>query len=356
MTASAGGKRVAYFTHPRFVEHDEPAHTENARRIRACWRELESSGLLPRLLAREPEAASDEALLRAHGESYLRQLELLARQAPERRFLLDADTYASAVSPEIARLSAGAALGAVDTVLRGEADGALALARPPGHHARPQLAMGFCLLGNVAIAARHAQAVHGIERILVVDYDVHHGNGTQEMLYEDAGTLFFSVHQAPFYPGTGSLSETGRGAGRGFTINAPLPPEHGDDSYRALFEQALIPAARRYRPQLVLVSAGFDAHWQDPLARMNLSLRGYDELTRALIELARECCAGRIVFALEGGYDTRVLALGVRNLLHALLGDEECHDPIGPAPQYAPAPPIDGLLRRLCQIHGLPAP
>ncbi len=345
---------VAYLTHSRFVEHDEPAHAENARRIRACWRELETSGLLPRLHAIMPESASDEAILRAHSEAYLRQLELLARQAPERRFLLDADTYASAISPEIARLSAGAVLGAVDAVLGGKAQRALALTRPPGHHARPIAAMGFCLLGNVAIAARQAQATFGLERVLVVDYDVHHGNGTQEMLYEDPHTLFFSIHQAPFYPGTGRLGEIGHGAGRGFTINAPLPPAHGDSSYRALFDQVLLPAARRYQPQLVLVSVGFDAHWQDPLARMNLSLRGYDWLARALIEMAEECCDGRIIFALEGGYDTRVLALGVRNLAHALLGDEECHDPIGPAPQ--PSPPIGAMLAPLCNIHGLPAP
>ena len=205
---------VAYLTHSRFVEHDEPAHAENARRIRACWRELETSGLLPRLHAIMPESASDEAILRAHSEAYLRQLELLARQAPERRFLLDADTYASAISPEIARLSAGAVLGAVDAVLGGKAQRALALTRPPGHHARPIAAMGFCLLGNVAIAARQAQATFGLERVLVVDYDVHHGNGTQEMLYEDPHTLFFSIHQAPFYPGTGRLGEIGHGAGR----------------------------------------------------------------------------------------------------------------------------------------------
>lgn len=346
--------KVAYLTHPRFVEHDEPAHAENARRIRACWRELEQSGLLPRLLPITPEPASDEAVLRVHDARYLQQLELLARQAPERRFLLDPDTYASAVSPEIARLAAGAALGAVAAVLGGEAQRALVLARPPGHHARPRAAMGFCLLGNVAIAARQAQAAFGLKRILVVDYDVHHGNGTQEMLYEDPGTLFFSVHQAPFYPGTGRTREVGRGAGHGFTINAPLPPEHGDDSYATLFGKVLLPAARRYQPQLVLVSAGFDAHWQDPLARMNLSLRGYDGLARSLITVADECCDGRIIFVLEGGYDTRVLALGVRNLVHALLDDEGCHDPIGPAPQSSP--PIGSIIGQLCDIHELPAP
>ncbi|MCY3836015.1 MAG: histone deacetylase [Anaerolineaceae bacterium] len=345
--------RVAYLTHPRFVEHDHPGHAENAHRIRACWRELAEGGLLPRMVAITPEPAQDGDLLRTHEESYLQQLDLLAQQDPTRRFLLDADTYASAVSPTIARLAAGAAIGAVEALQHDRAQRALVLARPPGHHARPMTAMGFCLLGNVAIAALHAVAEWGLERVLVVDYDVHHGNGTQEMLYENANALFFSVHQSPFYPGTGLLHEIGAGRGRGTTINAPLPPGHGDDSYRRLMDTVLLPAARRFEPQLVLVSAGFDAHWQDPLARMNLSLRGYDEMARSLIHLADECCQGRIIFFLEGGYDTRVLASGVRNLAHALLGDEECHDPFGPPPQASPA--IDSLLRSLCQIHELPA-
>ena len=242
----------------------------------------------------------------------------------------------------------------MDAILNGKSQRALVLSRPPGHHARPATAMGFCLFGNVALAALYAVAERGLERVLVVDYDVHHGNGTQEMLYDDPHSLFFSAHQAPFYPGSGHLREIGVGAGRGLTINAPLPPEHGDESYRRLFETVLLPAARRFQPQLVLVSAGFDAHWQDPLARMNLSLQGYDVLARALINLAEKCCDGRIIFMLEGGYDTRVLASGVRNLAHALLGDEECHDPCGPAPQASP--PSEPILRNLCEIHELPFP
>lgn len=345
--------RVAYFTHPRFVEHDHPGHAENAHRIRACWRELAESGLLPRMLSITPEPAQDNDLLRAHEESYLRQLALLSQQDPARRFLLDSDTYASAVSPDIARLAAGAAIGAVTAIQLNRAQRALVLARPPGHHARPMNAMGFCLLGNAAIAALHAVAEWGLERVLVIDYDVHHGNGTQEMLYENDRILFLSVHQSPFYPGTGLLQEIGAGSGQGYTINAPLPLGHGDDSYRKLFDAVLLPAARRFKPQLVLVSAGFDAHWQDPLARMNLSLRGYDALARSLITLADECCQGKIIFTLEGGYDTRVLALGVHNLTHALLGDDDCHDPIGPAPQTSPA--IDSILRSLCQIHEIPS-
>ena len=343
---------VAYFTHSSFVDHDEPAHAENARRIRACWQELETSGLLPRLRQMEAAPASDEALRRVHTDEYLRQLATLAQQEPGRRFHLDADTYASANSPASARLAAGAVIGAVDASYQGEAERGLALVRPPGHHARPMAAMGFCLLGNIAIAARHALDACGLERVLIVDYDVHHGNGTQEMLYEEARTLFFSVHQAPFYPGSGMMREIGDGAGLGSTINAPLPAGHGDASYRALFERVLFPAARRYRPELVLVSAGFDAHWRDPLARMNLSLRGYDWLARALIALAEDCCAGRIVFALEGGYDTQVLGLGVRNLAQALLGDEACQDPFGAAPETSP--PVEPFLQELCQIHKLP--
>ena len=281
---------TAYVTHPRYTEHDLRDHPEHAGRIRAIWEQL--ADLSPRMLALEPEAASRESLLRVHSTTYLDQLEDLSRTYPS-TVLITPDTYLGPASFEIARLSAGGVMLAIDAVLSGRAHNALAVVRPPGHHALRATMMGFCLLSNVAIGVRHAQAVHGLDRILIVDYDVHHGNGTQDMLYDDAHSLFLSTHQSPFYPGTGDLYETGTGDGAGFTVNVPLIAGHGDNSYSAVYREVVWPVAERYHPQLIIVSAGFDAHWRDPLAEMRLSLSGYDHLNRELIAMAEQFCDGR---------------------------------------------------------------
>jgi acetoin utilization deacetylase AcuC-like enzyme len=194
--------------------------------------------------------------------------------------------------------------------------------------------MGFCLLNNVAVAAQHALDAHHLERVLIVDYDVHHGNGTQDIFFESSRVLYFSVHQYPHYPGTGHWSEIGEGDGSGYTVNVPLPPHVGDDGYLRVFDNLLVPLAERFVPQIVLVSVGFDAHWRDPLASEDLSVGGYASLAQTCIEIARTWCGGRIVFALEGGYDLNVLSEGAAASFRALLGDSQAPDSLGRSPRH----------------------
>src|SRR5664279_4390680 len=243
---------TVYVTHPRYTEHDFPGHPEHAGRIRAVWQHLDESGLAARMHSVQAQPASDDLILAVHTPEYL---DLLRRVSIMGRTVhLDADTYAGPDALEIARLSAGGAVGAVNAVLSGTADNGLAAIRPPGHHAMPDHGMGFCLLGNIAIAARFAQRQHGIERVLIVDYDVHHGNGTEAMFYDDPSVLFISTHQYPLYPGTGAVTDIGAGRGEGFTVNIPLPSDCGDNSYATVFEQIVWHAAERFQPQLILVS------------------------------------------------------------------------------------------------------
>jgi acetoin utilization deacetylase AcuC-like enzyme len=219
---------TAYATHPRYTEHDFPGHPENAQRIRAVWRGLDESGLTARMRRLDVQAADTDWALTVHTADYLDLLRRISARPGTTH--LDADTYAGPDALAIAMLSAGGALGAVDTVLSGSADNGLAAIRPPGHHAMPDHGMGFCLLGNVAIAAKYAQRRHGVERVLIVDYDVHHGNGTEAMFYDDPSVLYVSTHQYPFYPGTGAATDVGSGRGEGYTVNIPLPAGSGDSN------------------------------------------------------------------------------------------------------------------------------
>lgn len=339
---------TAYVTDVRYTEHTLEGHPENASRLYAIWDRLEATGILDDLTELEPVLANYNQLDAVHQRRYLEVLENSAQQSGLR--LLDAsDTYLLPESFYVARIAAGGLLRAVDAVLSGDADNGIAIIRPPGHHATPAWGMGFCLLNNVAIAARYAQRAFELERILIVDYDVHHGNGTQDTFYDDPDVLFVSTHQYPFYPGTGALNETGTGAHT--TLNIPLPAGIGDTGYATIYEQIVWPAARRFKPQLILVSMGFDAHWGDPLAGMQLSLHGYAHLTRQLIEMAKELCGGRIVFTLEGGYNLDVLSNGVLNVCYALLGKDQINDPLGMARQGDP--PVDMLLGKIKQTHHL---
>lgn len=341
---------TAYLTHERFIEHDFPNHPEHAGRIQAIWQQLEAQGLQDRMLRMKPEPATDEQILAAHSRAHLERLEHIAGQ--DRTVRIDADTYALPVSLEIARLAAGAVIGAVDALALERAQNAMAIVRPPGHHATPDWQMGFCLLNNIAIAARHAQSAHGFKRPLIIDFDVHHGNGTQDIFYADPSVMFISIHQSPLYPGSGAVNETGKGAGQAATLNVPLPAGCGDETYRRVFADVVAPAARRFAPDLLLVSAGFDAHWADPLAGMRLSLAGYDQMARDCLRLAEELCAGRIVYVMEGGYDLVALAHGWSNIARALLGIDALSDPYGddPGQQEADAEAIIDAAR---QIHKL---
>ncbi len=339
-----------YATHPRYAEHDLPGHPECADRIRAVWRGMDDSGLSERLQSLTVQPLGVDAALAVHTAGYLQMLRRVSETPVTTH--LDPDTYAGPDAMTIARLSAGGAVGAVDSVLNDGATNGLAAIRPPGHHAMPDRAMGFCLLGNVAIAARHAQARYGVERILIVDYDVHHGNGTEAMFYADSSILYISTHQYPFYPGTGAVTDVGTGRGEGYTINVPLPAGSGDANYATVFERILWPAAERFDPQLVLVSAGFDAYWADPLAAMRLTLPGYSHLAGEVIRMAQRFCGGHVVFALEGGYHRDALRYGVSNVARLLLGDAPVHPPeTQPGPR--PEPDIAALMARLQQLHGL---
>ncbi|MBZ0309540.1 MAG: histone deacetylase [Anaerolineae bacterium] len=337
---------TAFFTNERFSLHTLQGHPEHAGRLEAVIRLYKEKVVWEHLFQVTAVPATEEQLLRVHTPRHLEVLKSVNRPA-----MLEMDTYVVPESYELARLAVGGVLAVVDSVMRGDAANGIAAVRPPGHHATPARAMGFCLLSNIAIAARHARAAHSLERVAVVDFDVHHGNGTQDALYDDPTILFMSSHQSPLYPGTGAVHEIGRGAGKGFTANAPLPPGVGDTGIQELYEKFLWPLLRRFQPQLILVSAGFDAHWRDPLANLMFSLTGFDHITRELIKMAEELCDGKIIFVMEGGYDLEVLSHGWLNVASALLGSSEISDPIGSYRQSHDLPPE--LLQTLLTIHGL---
>ena len=340
---------TAYASDASFTEHDFPRHPEHAGRIKAVWAELASSGLDEQMLRVAALPATDQQIRAVHSAAHLQGLRAISQQ-PKRVFI-DPDTYALPASLGIARRAAGAVIQVIDAIAGGKAVNGMAVVRPPGHHATASHPMGFCLLNSIAIAARHAQKQQQLEKVLILDYDVHHGNGTQDIFYADPSVLFISIHQSPFYPGSGGIDEIGAGAGRGSTLNIPIPGGCGDDAYALLFAELVQPAIAAFEPDLMLVSAGFDAHWADPLAQMQLSLAGYDALARASIQMAQAVCDGRIVFVMEGGYDLPALAHGWRNIAGALLGSDELSDPYGAAPQPRPAGELRPLIRRLRRLH-----
>ena len=266
-------------------------------------------------IVQAPRPATRSELLRVHGEAHLATIDKTAGRAVS----LDPDTYTSPDSRDVALLAAGAAIGGVETVVQSRATRVLALVRPPGHHAERDRAMGFCLYNNIAAAAAHALTL-GIERVAIVDYDVHHGNGTQWIFYDDPRVLYVSTHQFPFYPGTGAADEVGRGDGVGFTLNVPLEAGSTDGDYADVFNALVIPVVDQFRPGLVLVSAGYDAHERDPLARMRLSTGGYAGLTTVLCNAADRHCQGRVVVVTEGGYDVTALKACLESSMAVLDG------------------------------------
>ncbi|MFO0773056.1 MAG: histone deacetylase [Nitrospiraceae bacterium] len=303
---------------PQYLEHDMgPGHPESPERLRAIVARLESTGLMGRLTRIPPRRATDADILRIHTAAYLQKL--TASQPTSGRVSLDPDTSMSSGSLPAAYLATGGALAACDAIMAGTVRHAFCAVRPPGHHAEASRAMGFCLLNSVAVTARYLQATHGLAKILIVDWDVHHGNGTQHSFEDDPTILFFSTHQYPHYPGTGRATETGRGAGEGFTINVPMSAGEGDEDYVDVFERVLVPAADRFKPDAVIVSAGFDAHCDDPLASMALTESGYAALTAIVGGIATRHAQGRLLSCLEGGYNLTALAASVEAHLTALL-------------------------------------
>ena len=303
--------------HPSFLEHDTgDGHPESPDRVRAIIAHLQSTDLWPRLSVMSPDLAELSTIELVHPRRHIDVIRAACEQGPT---ALDPDTIASPGSWQAAVRAVGAVTGAIDLAFAGRSSGAFCAVRPPGHHAMADRAMGFCLFNNVAIGARYAQRRHGISRVLILDWDVHHGNGTQAIFYDDPSVLYISSHQAPFYPGTGASTETGRGPGEGHTINLPLAPGCGDAEIVDAFERIVRPKALAFRPALVLISAGFDAHRNDPLAHLELTEAGYAALTTIARRIATETCQGRMVSALEGGYDLPALGRSVEAHLRAWM-------------------------------------
>jgi acetoin utilization deacetylase AcuC-like enzyme len=321
--------RVGLYDDPLFREHDSgPGHPERAERLDAVRRGIREAGLEGELKVLAPREATTPELLRVHTEAHLARV--AATRGRTVRF--DPDTQASPRSYEAARRAAGAVVDAVDRVLAGEMDRAFCAVRPPGHHAEPERAMGFCLFNNVAVAA--AQALfRGLERVAIIDFDVHHGNGTQDMFYADKRVLYVSSHAYPFYPGTGALGEVGEGAGRGFTVNLPLPPGMGDVEYARAYREFVVPIGRAFDPQLVIVSAGFDPYEGCPIAPMRVTPRGFAEIAAACLAVAGGAAKGRAVFALEGGYNLDGIARSAAAVMRVALG-RESEGVAGTAPRF----------------------
>ncbi len=294
----------------KYLEHNQEYHPENNRRLKTAMNFLTREDVFERVPLMEPKAAGMEDVLRAHSRGYYESMEGLSHEGSS---MLDADTYVNENSFSVALLAAGGVMTCVDKALEGY-EASFAMVRPPGHHATRDKAMGFCIFNNAAIGVRYAMEKHGLERICVLDYDVHHGNGTQEIFYSDPRALYISMHQYPLYPGTGSAEEVGEGNGEGYTINMPLPPMVCDGSYLRVFREIAMPILEQFDPQLVIVSAGYDSHRLDPLGGMNLSTRCYYEISKELKERRY-----KLVFTLEGGYNLDALAHSIHATLAPLF-------------------------------------
>ncbi len=302
---------------PISKKHDTgPAHPECPQRYDAIWKALESAGL-PKATTKVPtHAATEDDIARVHSLQYIQS----ARQdiANKRSQLRTGDTAISTHSWEVAMHAVSSAMGAVDAVVNRKVRNALAVVRPPGHHATPDRGMGFCIFNNIAVAARYAQHKYGIKRVLIADWDVHHGNGTQDVFYADGSVFFFSTHQSPWYPGTGAATETGEGAGEGTTLNCPFGAGAGEAEIVGAFQKQLLPAMDEFKPELVLLSAGFDSRLNDPLGRFTLTDDNFKKLTRVMMEIADKHAGGRLVSILEGGYNLNGVGLAVAAHLEAL--------------------------------------
>jgi len=336
---------VGYVYQPIFLEHDTGAHPESGSRLLAIMDNLDQVGLLKRLRAIEAERATFRDVARIHLPALFEEIRQMAERGGGN---LDLDTAVGPLSFEAALYAAGGTIAATRAVLNGDVESAFALVRPPGHHATRNRAMGFCLFNNLAISVAWALDRGQLSHIAIVDFDVHHGNGTQEAFAADPRVLYVSLHQYPFYPGTGHWRERGYGPGEGTCLNIPLPPGTGDKGYAQAFQQLVEPAVRRFAPEMILVSAGYDAHWADPLSHMLLSVSGYRRMADSLVELARELCEGRLVMVLEGGYDLPALSHGSATTLAAML-NQPYKDPLGPSP--LPEQPVKKLLSTIAHWH-----
>jgi acetoin utilization deacetylase AcuC-like enzyme len=310
--------------HPDYLLHDTgPQHPESSLRLKAIIGRLEETGLIKKLTVcspNPPRTGLSEWIARVHKPGYQERLQRLGPDKGLAR--IDADTVMSPHSYDAALLAVEGTLSAADGIMSGRFTNAFCAVRPPGHHAESNRSMGFCLFNNIAVAARYLQVCHHVSRVMIVDWDVHHGNGTQHIFEEDPTVFYFSVHQFPLYPGTGRADEHGRGAGEGYTLNCPLSPGQGDEEYLSVFEKSLRPAVEAFRPDFILVSAGFDAHRADPLANMRVTEEGFGEMTRKVMEWAGLYCGGKVLSCLEGGYNLDALARSVERHLEVYLSSE----------------------------------
>jgi len=300
-----------------YVDHDNGmGHPESQERILAIVDMLKFTKLFDEVVRIEPRDATREEITLVHTPKHY---DNIASTKGRPKVFLDADTSTCPVSFDAALRAAGGMISAIDSVLSGEVDRAFPLVRPPGHHAEADRAMGFCLFNNVAVGAAYLTEVKELERVLVIDWDIHHGNGTQHIFYDTSKVLYFSTHQYPFYPGTGAAEEVGSGDGRGYTVNVPMEPGMGDDEFIRIFEEILKPIIDQYKPEFILVSAGFDIYFEDPLGGMKVSPQGFAKLTRLLTDEADKICDGKIVFLLEGGYNLDGLWISTKEVIEELL-------------------------------------
>ncbi len=329
-----------------YLGHDTGEHPENGKRLLAAVRRLQRFGLWDELVKLETRSASQEELMLAHSRQHVDRIRLMAEAGGG---MADADTVVSAASYEAAAGAAGALISAVEAVTRGDVESAFALVRPPGHHATRNAAMGFCLFNNVAVGAAYALEKLGLERVFILDWDVHRGNGTQDIFAAEPRVKYVSIHQSPLYPGLSGEDKVSSPR----NIEVPLPPGCGEGEYLRVLEEIVVPAARLFKPQLIMLSAGYDAHWAEALAGMCLTIASYGHLTERVKTLAEELCGGRLVLGLEGGYNLSALAGGVFATFTTLLGKEPAGDALGPCPSVQATPDISGLLAGIRSRHVL---
>ncbi len=304
--------------HDDYLKHNTgEQHPESSKRFVYLMEYLKETKIWKDLEFIKPCNPSLKWIKLVHSQEYIKSIEEACKNGVE---MLDADTTISRDSYDVALLAAGGVLAGVDAVIKERVKNVFCVVRPPGHHAEHERAMGFCIFNNIAVATRYIQKKHALEKVLIVDWDAHHGNGTQSTFYYDPSVYYFSVHQFPHYPGSGKEDETGEREGTGFTLNMPMAAGSGDVEYLEAFENILYPAALKFSPDFILISAGFDGHKDDPLSNLNLTAAGYEKLTRTISNLAEECCKGRMVSILEGGYNLKALSESVEAHLSALMG------------------------------------
>ena len=340
--------KTAIIYDPVFLKHNQPGHPENAYRLESILTGLREKNLFLNLENIESRSAEVDEISTCHTKEYINFVKEFCGKGGG---YLDPDTYSNHYSYEAAIKAVGGSIDLTTSVINGKLKNGFALLRPPGHHALSNKSMGFCLFGNIAIAAKIALTQPRINKVAIVDFDVHHGNGTEALIGDDPNILFISSHQYPFYPGTGSINEIGNGEAEGTVINIPFPAGVGDVGFRDVYETVVFPSIEQFKPDLILVSAGYDAHWDDPLANLSLSLTGFNWISQRLIKTADKICSGKIVFFLEGGYNLEVLKFGVSNSIKTLMGIEDFEDPIGLSSIQEPN--VDKLIKELKIIHNL---